>query len=147
MEANAKRQQQPKWEYLKDFYTYALAFSSLAAGASATGSFNVQADSDFAVLKQTYFADIAAAAQTRANLVIPLVTVIIIDTGSGRQLMDSGVPIPSIFGTGEEPYILPTPKIFSARSTVQVTLTNFDAASTYNIRLMFTGTKIFKVMR
>lgn len=130
---------------LKDFYTYALSFSSLAAAASATDAFNIQADSDFAVLKMTYFADIAAAAQTRANLVIPLVTVIILDTGSGRQLMDSGVPVSSVFGTGEEPYILPKPKIFAARSTVQCTVTNFDAATTYNLRLVFTGVKLFTI--
>lgn len=128
---------------LKDFYIYQLNFSALAAAASATDSFNIQADSAFRWEKATFFADIAAATQTDSSRVIPSTTIIITDTGSGRQLMDAAVPITSLFGSGQIPFILQNPKIFAARSTVTVTLANFDAAAAYNLRLSFIGTKLF----
>ena len=116
---------------------------ALAAAASATGSVTIQADSDFMLQKLTYFADIAAAAQTDSTRVIPLITVQITDSGSGRNIFETAIPVPSIYGTGELPFILPTPKLFSARSTINVTVANFDAASAYNLRLSFIGYKVF----
>jgi hypothetical protein len=132
---------------LKDFYVYEVNFAGLASGASATQNINIQADSDFQVQKLTYLADVAAAGVTHSSRVVPLANVMILDTGSGRQLMDSAMPIPNIFGSGEIPFILSQPKIFAARSTVQVTVTNFDAAQTYNLKLSFIGVKMFRVGR
>lgn len=136
------RQQQ---RTVKDFYVYQEDFSGLAAGASQTGNVNIQADSDFVVQKLAYAADIAGAAQTDSGRVIPLVTVLITDTGSGRQLMESSVPIPSLFGTGELPFILPQPKLFLARSTINVTVANYSNATTYNLRVSFIGYKVFRL--
>lgn len=131
---------------IKDFFTYEVDFTAgIAAGATGNGSFTVQADSDFQWLKACFFADIAVAVQTNDSRVIPLATVLITDQGSGRQLMSAAVPIPSIFGTGQIPFILPVPKIFASKSTVGVSVVNFSAATTYNIRLSFIGVKIFKV--
>jgi len=129
---------------LKDFFVYQEDFSALASGATASGNINIQADSDFVVQKLTYFADIAAAVQTNSSRVIPLTSVIVTDTGSGRNLMESALPISNLFGTGQIPFILPQPKMFLARSTITITLANFSAATTYNIRLSFIGYKIFR---
>lgn len=131
--------------FISDFFVYEVDFTAgIAAGATGNGSFTVQADSDFKWLKACYFADIAVAAQTDSTRIIPLATVLITDQGSGRQLMSAAVPIPSIFGTGQIPFILPVPKIFAAKSTVGVSVVNFSAASTYNLRLSFIGVKLFK---
>ena len=135
--------QTPGAERIKEFYTYEEDFSAIASGASATGNINVQADSDFVLQKLTYHADIAAAAVTDSTRVIPNASIVITDTGSGRQLMESAVPIPSLFGTGELPFILPTPRMFLARSTISLIVANFDAAVTYNIRLSFSGYKLY----
>ena len=129
----------------KDFYIYEEDFSSVASGATATGNINIQADSDFVLQKLTYFADISAAAQTNETRVIPLMAVQIKDTGSGRNLIETVAPVPNIFGTGQLPFILPTPKLFLARSTIAITVENFDAAETYNLRLSFIGYKIFRL--
>ena len=134
---------QPK--YVVDMFTYEIDFAAVAAGATANGNITIQADSDFKWLKATYFADIAAAAETDATRVIPLCTVLITDQGSGRQLMNAAVPVPDIFGTGPIPFILPIPKIFSAKSTVAVQIVNFSAATAYNLRLSLIGAKIFKL--
>ena len=132
-------------KFIKDFFVYEIDFSSLANGTNDTGNIDIQADSDFIVQKLTYFADIAAAVQTDSSRVIPLATVQITDTGSGRNLFNNAVPIPSIFGTGQIPFILPMPKLFLARSTVNFTVANFSLASTYNIRLSLIGYKKFRL--
>ena len=128
----------------KDFFTYQLNYASIAAAGSAFESINIQADSDFQLHKLAYFADLAGGAQTYSSRVIPLVTVLITDSGSGRQLMDSAVALPTIFGVEGIPFILPQPKIFSARSTITVTLANYSAATAYLVRLSFIGIKVFR---
>ena len=128
----------------KDFYTYVEDFTALTSGSTDSGNVQIQADSDFALQKLTYHADIARAAQTDSTRVIPLVTLQIIDTGSGRNLFESAVLIPSIMGTGELPFILPTPRIFAARSTVTLNVANISAATDYNVSLYLVGYKIFR---
>lgn len=128
-----------------DFFVYELDFAALAPAGSATGNFTIQQEADFLLTKITMFADIAAAGETAASRVIPLATIMINDTGSGRNLMSSTVPIPNIFGEGGLPFILPRQRLFVASSVVNVTLTNFDAANTYNIRLSFIGEKAFRM--
>ena len=127
----------------RDFYVYESEALALASGDSANDTINIEADSDFLMQKLSYQADIAAAAFTDSGRPIPNVTVQLIDTGSGRQLMQNPIPIPSIFGTGQLPFILPNPRKFLRNSTIQVAYTNFDAAVTYNIRLAFIGYKIY----
>lgn len=125
------------------FYIYPITFAALAAGGSASSTINIQSDADFFCYKTTYFADIAAAAQTDSSRVIPLVTVLITDTASDQQLMQAPVPVPAMFGTGEIPFILPAPHRFRASGTIGIQVTNFDAASAYNLRLMFIGFKMY----
>jgi len=134
-------------EIRRDFYIYGSQAGTtaipLAAGASANDIINIEADSDFILQKLTYEADIAGAAFIESTRPIPNVTVQLIDSGSGRQLMQNPVPIPAIFGTGELPFILANPRLFAKNSTIQVAYTNFDAAAGYTIRLSFIGYKIY----
>jgi hypothetical protein len=125
----------------EDYFVYDITLT-LAASTSATGNINIQADSDFAWKKATYFADLAVAVQTAATRVIPIADILITDTGSGRQLMNEAVPINNLFGTGEIPFILPNPKVFRARSTLNIQVTN-RAASEYTLKLSFIGAKMF----
>lgn len=127
----------------RDFYIYEAEALALASGASSNDVVNIEADSNFILQKLAYQADIAAAAFTATTRPIPNVTVQIIDTGSGRQLMSNPIPIPSFFGTGELPFILPNPRLFMRNSSIQVAFTNFDAAVTYNIRLALIGYKVY----
>jgi len=131
----------------RDFYVYGSSAGStvtpLAAGASSSDIINIEADSDFILQKLSYEADIAGAAFTDSSRPIPNVNVQLIDSGSGRQLMQNPLPIPSIFGTGELPFILSNPRFFAKNSTIQVAYTNFDAAIGYSIRLSFIGYKIY----
>lgn len=123
----------------KDFFTYAFTFTALAPGTSAVQNVVMQADSDFILQKLTYGSDIAGGALTDSTRIIPLCTIVIIDSGSGRQSMNAAADLTTLFGTGEIPFILPQPKVFLANSNVSVTLANISAATTYNIRLSFIG--------
>ncbi len=127
----------------RDFFAYTLAFAGLVAGAASQGAIQIQADSDFELSKFTMFADIAAAAETEATRVLPLVTIQITDTGTGRALFSSPLPIPAIMGDGRIPFILPVPKIFSANASVAIQVANFAVATDYNLRLLLIGAKIF----
>ena len=130
---------------IKDFYVYRTTYDSLTAGTSQSDNFTVEADSDFMLHKLAYFADIALAAQEEASRVIPLATALITDTGSGRQLSSGAIPLGSYFGSGRLPFILPAPKMFMARSVVQVQVENFSTGTDYNIKLAFIGYKIFRL--
>jgi hypothetical protein len=128
----------------KDFFSYGLNLATIAAGVPATNTVTMDADSDFLWQKFCFFTDIAGAAQTESTLVIPLATITITDTGSGRQIMNVPIPLNAIAGRGALPFILPMPKIFPARATVSATVANFSAATTYvTPRLVFIGTKLF----
>ena len=133
----------PRVQYVEDWFIYDLDITGLAAGGTDNQSILIQADSDFKLSKLMLMADIAHAAQTAANRVIPLCTMQIVDSGSGRQLFSNPVALGALFGDGTLPHILPVPRIFKARSSISITTVNYDAASTYNIRLAFEGTKLF----
>lgn len=132
-------------DFNPEFYIYNVDFAaaSLVAGANLTGSINIDSSADFMLQKLTYFADIAGAALTDSTRVIPLVSLTVTDTGSGRELMLNNIPIPSIFGTGQIPFILPRPKKFRRNSTIQVEVSNFSAATAYNLKLAFIGEKLY----
>ena len=78
------------------------------------------------------------------NIVIP-VTVIITDQGSGRQLMSAGVPITAYAGNGKQPFILPIPRRFMAKSTVTLVFNNYGGDKYDNIFFNMIGRKIFSL--
>lgn len=127
-----------------DFFVYEIDFSAVTSGSTPQNSFTVQADSNFLWEHGCFFADIAAAAETNDSRVLPLITCVIADTSSGRQLMSNPVPITSLFGYASQPYELPYPRFFRANTQVTVSLTNFSAATDYNLKLQFIGRKFFK---
>jgi hypothetical protein len=134
----------PDVQYVEDWYAYVPStISALAAGGSSIFNILMDADSDFKLSKLTQMSDIAGAAQTESSAVIPLVTMDIVDAGSGRKLFSNPIPMGAIFGAGRLPFILPVPRIFTARSSISVTLANYSNATTYNIRLAFIGAKLF----
>lgn len=127
----------------RDFYVYEAETIAIAVGASTNDTISIEADSDFILQKLTYAADIAGASQTESSRIIPNVLLQIIDTGSGRQLMQDPIPIPSFFGVGMLPFILPNPRLFMRNSTIQVAFTSFEAAITPDVRLAFIGYKVY----
>lgn len=133
-------------KYVEDFFVYQVAVTNLVAGASLPVNVNIQADSDFKLVKLTQFSNNHASItnQQESTRVLPLVTVQLVDTGSGRNLFSAPVPIPALFGDGRIPFILPIIRIFKASATLTVTFTNYDSALAYDVYLHFIGTKLFR---
>ncbi len=126
-------------------FTYSTAFSStnLTAGATVTNQLPIQSDAPFLVQAQTYTANVAAAGQTASSATYPIASVLITDTGSGMQMSNQAVPVTSLFGNGQFPFVLPEPLLLAARTNLQIAVTNSDAAQAYNLTLNFHGVKLF----
>lgn len=127
-----------------DFFVYQAFFDTVAqAGGVANASISIQADSDFYWSKGTFFFDDGTTTQDDSTRILPLFTVLLTDTGAGRQLMDQAVPVENMFGTGQIPFILPAPRLFQARSTLQIQVVNLDPNADYSLYLSFIGQKAF----
>lgn len=119
--------------------------ASLAPAAQAQVSINFEADTQFVCVKTAYFVDIAGGAQTDSSRVIPLITAALTDSGSGRNLQNSAIPLIAYAGTGELPMIWPNPRPFAPNSTLSFTFTNYSAATTYtNLFFCLIGFKRFQ---
>jgi len=135
----------------RDLYVYEAQCLSLALSASVTDIIQIEADSSFILQKLAYFPTpqvFGAIAASTLGLVesqrlLPPVAIVITDTGSGRQLMPAPIPIPSLFGSGALPFILPNPRLFMRNSTIQVTFTNLDTTNAWTVRLAFIGYKVY----
>lgn len=126
-------------------YTYNAKVTAIATAATSTVNVQIDAAAPFLIVNQTFEADLAGVAQTSGALIFPNVTVLLTDTASNRQMMDVAVPITSIFGNGQFPYILPEPKLMPANSVLSVAFTSFEAAATPTIRLSFNGYKLYQL--
>lgn len=127
------------------FYSYSIDSGTIAAGGTATGSIAIEADSPFVIAKTSYFAtDDAGTSQTHDSRVLPLVTVQIQDTGSGRNLLDDAQPIPSLFGTGEQPFIWPVAQMVRANSVIRFTFNSLEATNARRIWLSLIGFKLYQ---
>ncbi len=127
----------------EDFYNYAVRFENLDTNDSQTGFIQIEADSDFQVQKMSYFSNIANTQVILNDIDVPLVTVVIVDTGSGRQLMNQAIPVTDIFGDGRLPFIIPTPKLFVKNSRINFDVFNYGDELYLNLWLVLTGKKVF----
>ena len=118
-----------------DYYWYvanptSAGTSPLAPGATGNTSIQIDAGTDFYWIATTIQADIGQAALTYNTDIIPLVTLLINDTGTSRNLMNAPVPLGSICGDGKRPYRLVRPRLFRANSIINLTFTSYVAAGT-----------------
>lgn len=120
-------------------YAYNLTFSSLAAGASATQTLNIAANADFIMLGLHHRANVAAAGQNVSTKTAPLARVLITDSGSNEQFMNSAVDLENYSTNGNIINKLDYPRIISGRSTLTVQLSSYEASQTLNIDLAFEG--------
>lgn len=134
-------------QFIEDWWIENVTISALAQNAVANTNIQVQADSAFKLIKLGLVADIAGAAITESTRPVPLVTMQITDTGSGRNLFSAAIAMGALFGNGPLPHILPVPRLFLPRSNIQLAFANYSggAGTTYNLRLALEGTKVFKL--
>ena len=127
-----------------DFFSYNIDFNTpagsfIAAGAAVAGQFTVQVGQYFLWQQSVYSADTAQATLTNDTRLIPLCTVALTDTNSGKNLTNSPTMVPSLFGTAMEPFILPNPRLCMPQSIIGAQVANITAGVNYNLRLTFIG--------
>jgi hypothetical protein len=128
-----------------DYYWYIAnptnaGVSPLAPAATGNASIQIDAGTDFYWIATTIQADIAGGALLESTDIIPLVTLLINDTGTSRNLMNAPVPLGSVCGDGKRPYRLVRPRLFRANSIINLTFTNYSAGTTYaNLYLTLHG--------
>jgi hypothetical protein len=127
----------------RDFYSY----TQRAAIAGAVGTtvplvYQIEADSYFYMNALSFQADSALAALTDSTNVVPLLTIVILDSGSGRQLMANPTPINCIAGYNGNPFRLPKPRRFAPTSQITVTVVNYSA-NAYNLSFTLSGFKVY----
>ena len=65
------------------------------------------------------------------------------DGGSGRQLFDRPQHSENEFGTAQLPSWKEYPWLVRASGSIQVTVQNLDLVNAFNVRISFSGFKIF----
>jgi hypothetical protein len=117
--------------------------SSLAAAATVQNSFNIAGDSDFFWTKFAAYALVGGASTTYSAQQLPAVTLLLINTTTGRQYSSTAVPLANMAGTAQFPFILPQITLWEAKSTIQINLLNEGNATYTNLHLSFLGIKAF----
>lgn len=134
----------------EDIFWYGATVTGLQSTAP-TGSalINIDSDADFYCIALSYQASILTGTLgnlvTEATNVIPLVTLQINDTGSGKSLSNIPLPIGTMLGDGKRPYRLPRPRVFLANATINMNFASFVVAGTiYQITVALGGYKVYK---
>lgn len=119
--------------------------AGLAPAAVTNQILPISADADFYWNATSYQADNhgSVTALTESTNPIPLITVLVTDTGSSRQLMNAAVPVPSIAGDGKRPYRLLYPRLFRRTTSINFTFQNLDTALTLDLSLVLHGFKVY----
>jgi hypothetical protein len=135
----------PGYFVVREPFFYQVPISEdLASLGTQTVNLLIQADSDFEWTRGAYSFTLNDAQKTWNTYEIPNYSLVITDTGSGRQMSNAAVPVTSLFGLPGSPLQLPITKVFKANSNVAFTITNFDAATaTGHLRLTLLGWKLY----
>lgn len=134
--------------YKPVFFSYPLTFD-IPAGSAFVGQsqIQIQADADFNITQMQYnFVVDGTPVTTPTTRPIPsALDVQLTDGGSNATLINAPVPVPTLFGDGLLPFILPQSKTLPASSTFQVNLNSngitLDPANDSVLTLVFTGEK------
>jgi hypothetical protein len=128
-----------------DAFWYPAIVTAIAPAAVQNTQINIAADADFYCTHflQWFNNHAALTAINVSTTVTPLITVLINDTGSSRNLMNSAIPIPAIAGNGTLPYRLQKPRLFQRTTSINFAFTNFDTALTYDGFFILGGFKVY----
>ena len=112
-----------------DVMFYATNVASIATQITANSQIQIDSGVDFYWFASTYQVDILAGSYTESSFQIPLLTILINDTGSRKNLMNQSFPLSQLAGPGERPYRLVRPRLFRASSTINFTWFNYSTAA------------------
>jgi hypothetical protein len=129
-------------QQIEDFFINMPDPILVGAGATVQKALILDQDADFSVQKLTgWVTDQGVPPVWQAQ---PLLLVQFRSGGSGRDVFSQAVPFSALFGTGQLPFILPTPRIIRRGSTVTWEITNIGATA-YTAYLLTIGKKTFEL--
>lgn len=126
---------------IRDWFSYTKTFTFTSTSQVLPDTIPIQADADFVLVKITHTSSDNVNPQSVAS---GGALITIKDQADGRDLMDGSVPLDSISGRGQLPYILPYPHRFKRNNSIAITLTNTGTA-TQVVRLTLSGYKTWPV--
>lgn len=136
------------------YFVYSVDFpSGVNAGTTSQQSLKIQADSDFEWIKSTVTAYIDSTGTSGTvsfddwlmGVRYPGYTCIITEDATQTQLMDIATPVCAIFGTAQQPFVLPNPKIINANSSFTIQVSNIYTTNNLGaFTLSFIGRKIYR---
>jgi hypothetical protein len=128
----------------KDFYVYSnpIGLSIAAATAGQPPAIQIEADSDFSLMRIAAYAEAAGETFPYPGSQQPQLTLQLQDGSDSRNLFSSPVPLGLIAGTGQLPFVLPIYRLFNANGTINLFLFNYGAVQYNNIVIALIGVKI-----
>jgi hypothetical protein len=135
------------------FFTYTVDFGSIASGTTVPKTLLINSNSDFEVIKLTQNSYVDTAGDEGTILYddllmgvhYPGLTVMITDTGTQKKFMDIATPLTSLFGTAQQPFVLPNTWVLKPNTALTIEVSNLYTANTIaNVQLAFVGRKIFR---
>lgn len=120
-------------------YSYTGLISGILTNTSGSTVIPIQADSDFVCIETT-----GAVYDTTDATILPspLATVQVTDTGTGKTFFSDFTLFVMVFGVAGYPYYMPTPRILSPNTNIQVNVNNFSA-DTYSVYVAFQGARLY----
>jgi hypothetical protein len=130
----------------RDYFWYVVNIAVISVALPQVSTpLQIENDSDFFWIASTYQANLAGATLTEDSNIIPLVSLEMQDTGSGRYFQNAPVPITTIAGDGKRPYRLIRPRRFGANTTINMKWTNnVVGATVYTLSFVLHGYKIYR---
>lgn len=133
-------------------FSYNTPVKTLLPGQSATVSVQIDTDADFVLTKMACgYSKLVIDPEGTPKNVYPFeaqrnalpVLVNIKDSGDSKDWNKNPVFLSSISGTGELPYIMPTPRRIRATSMITFTLENVSDIEIHDLQIMLGGSKCY----
>jgi hypothetical protein len=123
------------------FHSYVLSSAAILFGANQQLNFQVDTGYDFIWMKAQAFIYDVNGLQV-STLQLPRLTVVLTDGATKQSITDNEVPIATIFGTGQIPFILPVRHRIVGGATFNAQVINRHGATTFSVDLVFSGSHV-----
>jgi len=123
-------------------YAYTIPFANVAANTTQSQQLSITANADFIHVATSIRANAAQAAQTIANVPLPLWRLLITDSGTNEQYTNAPIDIGNfatkIPGSGYSD-VHSYPRIVSGRSSLTLQVTSYEASQAYYADIALIG--------
>lgn len=125
------------------FFQYTATFTWVAGTENFQSAIAIQSDSHFICVATEYSNSLQVGASGGLVIRSGGATVQLTDGASQRQLSSAQVPVDTLFGTAQRPFVWPFTHLFRGNGTIGISITGIGAPMAAGvIILVFSGFKI-----